>query len=185
MNEINREKVRDFIASMWEVSPIHFCTAKGYTEKELEDTGSIIGNIFLLLVVADRHATYNKDGSFQCHRNASRSVVDIWRLYRNYFNKNMSIFTIMHNLYTIMRTEPRRYIYFTKYHIHAFFCDDVEKFVFYPIELEKDKRGVYEEDSDEYDDNGLINPPSERLFDFHAGRQSTELDLDLYEWRNI
>lgn len=71
-------------------------------------------------IIDHRGQTYDNRNRYQCHANARRSVVDIWRIYK-YYCGDIDIFSIMRVLYEITIT--------TK--LSTYRCPNVRKRVFW------------------------------------------------------
>jgi hypothetical protein len=61
------------------------------------------------------------NGHFQCREMANRSTQDLWRLYKNYYDRDATIFTVMEALYQLI----------TKKKLSGNFCSNVRKLVFW------------------------------------------------------
>jgi hypothetical protein len=65
--------------------------------------------------------TYDERNRYQCRSGARRSTVDLWRIYKYYYDENVDIFTIMRALYKLV----------TDSKLSTYRCPTVRKRVFW------------------------------------------------------
>jgi hypothetical protein len=73
-------------------------------------------------IINFKFKTYDERNRYQCHANARRSTLDIWRIYKYYFDE-VDVFTIMRALYELTIKERL---------VSTYRCSTVRKRVFWP-----------------------------------------------------
>lgn len=87
----------------------------------LKKIDNIVDRVNKILLISRHYSTYIVGTSrFQCRPGARRSTVDIWRIYKNYFEE-VDIFTIMRALYVLVNDR----------NLNTIRCSTVRKRVFW------------------------------------------------------
>jgi hypothetical protein len=99
-------------------TPIKF---KDFNVKNLSKSSSVEQRVLFLLKTSQDFPSVLTNGHFQCRENAYRSVQDLWRMYKYYYDGKADIFCVMRALYVLIRSNR----------ISGNYCGNVRKLVFW------------------------------------------------------
>lgn len=144
----NEKKVLKYIRANEKVGKLTFGDREtnifGSSIKPLEYDRSdySLSNIIMFVLKAnkERETIDPRTGRVQCHINANRSAVDIWRLVKFYQPKTR-IFDVMRELYKLTHEDSK---------LDMNFCEDIEKRVFDHDVDESNGHEYGDDDSDEF-----------------------------------